>query len=35
MHGYECVSYQNTQLINKQKRENPFAILEQLKTTKE
>lgn len=32
MHEHECVSYQDTQLINEQKRESPFAILEQLKT---
>lgn len=35
MHDYECASYQDTQPIEMQKRENPFAILEQLKTTKE
>ncbi len=35
MHDYECASYQDTQPISEQKRENPFAILEQLKTTKE
>ncbi|AYQ56935.1 hypothetical protein MS2017_1238 [Bathymodiolus thermophilus thioautotrophic gill symbiont] len=31
MHKHECASYQDTQPINKQKRENPFAILQQLK----
>ena len=36
MHDHECASYKDTQPINKQKRENPFAILEQLKnSTKE
>ncbi|WXT99863.1 MAG: Large ribosomal RNA subunit accumulation protein YceD [Catillopecten margaritatus gill symbiont] len=32
MHEHECVSYQDTQPITEQKRENPFAILKQLKT---
>ncbi|SMN14550.1 COG1399 protein, clustered with ribosomal protein L32p [uncultured Candidatus Thioglobus sp.] len=36
MHKHKCASYQDTQPINQQKRENPFAILQQLKnTTKE
>lgn len=32
MHEHKCVSYQDTQPINEQKKENPFAILKQLKT---
>ncbi|CAB9539023.1 COG1399 protein, clustered with ribosomal protein L32p [Bathymodiolus brooksi thiotrophic gill symbiont] len=31
MHKHKCASYQDTQPIKKQKRENPFAILKQLK----
>jgi uncharacterized protein len=34
MHEHECASYQDTQPINPQKRESPFAILEQLKNKK-
>ncbi|MDC9714211.1 MAG: YceD family protein [Gammaproteobacteria bacterium] len=33
MHDYECASYQDTQPINQQKCESPFAILKQLKNT--
>ncbi len=33
MHSHECVSYKDKQLIEEQKRENPFAILEQLKNS--
>lgn len=32
MHNYACVSYDKTQTINLQKRENPFAILKNIKT---
>jgi uncharacterized protein len=32
MHEYECQLYEDTQPINTQKHENPFAILKQLKT---
>lgn len=31
MHNYRCVSYQDTQATNKQKGENPFAILKTIK----
>ena len=36
MHEHECVSYKDTTPIKEQKRENPFAVLKQLKnSTKE
>jgi len=36
MHEHECVSYKDTRPIKEQKRENPFAVLKQLKnSTKE
>ncbi|KAA0446182.1 MAG: hypothetical protein FXV79_00565 [Candidatus Thioglobus sp.] len=31
LHEHKCLSYQDTQPINEQKKENPFAILKQLK----
>jgi len=33
MHEHECASYKDTQPIKEQKRENPFAILKQLKNS--
>lgn len=33
MHEHECASYQDTTPLNEHKRENPFAILKQLKNS--
>jgi len=32
MHEHECISYKDDQKLDKQERENPFAILKELKT---